>query len=238
MKKLEYKILASNKNVYLDIPLDLTFNPMDNSDLVDDFIQSETNKALNKIDDVELQSYLPKNQTTSLDFEFKFYDNTLSPNFNSDWINSGFDTSTNYRTKNSFKKSLFLLNFYNGNDSNTNVILFNITIPTITSTPTTNAIYSFSSDISEGYLLYYLRDRNLINSTGNTIYMKASFLNAKTGKVTNFANLSSDNTIAVDNFTDEMNYFPVKFYNNYNYEYLDNSNNPTNSLTLRELKLI
>lgn len=224
------RILLSPENKFIEIPLNLSFKPVDNSDLVDDFVKNETEKAINKPIDGELQTYVPK--TSPINMEFKFYNGT---SFDSDWNFAGFDISGGEQSKNIFKKSFFALEFFDSASSNTNTKLFTITFPTVT---TTNATYSFSTSKDEGYFIFYYRDKFQVNTSGTTIYMKPSFLNAKDGKIKKFVNISTDTTIAVDNYKDELQYFKCKVYRDYTYTYKDNNDNDITSLTIRELKII
>lgn len=189
----EDTLTGNTRNI--SIPFNLDFNPMDQSDLVEDFIETKLDESINEIANYEVARWAPSYDFTaaresecvvdSYYMQFDFYDRT-----NALWVNNfsivDFD-SDDISSRNNFKRSFFQLDFYDTNDVNTQKFLFNIVIPASNSSGGTSS-FMIKNGI-EGYYLFWLKNDFVvpyqINSIGN-IYMRPSFYNAKNGKIYSF----------------------------------------------------
>ena len=151
-KKIVFEQDQGFKNLVL--PIELKFEPVDNSDLIDSWVTDKSEESINEIEDGETVKY--KN-FDNLKIEFRFADRLGTDrstwSFLSDYENAGFcteegvfDASGNVTagvncfstpdsngnqvytgldlTKNKFKKSFFRLYFYDSNNSETQNLLF------------------------------------------------------------------------------------------------------------------
>jgi len=190
---IEFDQEIYNKNIV--IPIELKFEPMDYSDIIDKWVDDETQRAINKIEDgekVKYTSYIP-----NLEIEFRFLDrntNQYSNLYNSNGFNTPYDFKLNR-----FKKSYFRLYFYDSNTGETANLLFTEDIDVIDNDA---AVFPLKR-------LYWDRDDSLMfNSfTNRTIYMEGRFFNANTGQIQTLYNLPTSFTspIGIDTYSDTNN---------------------------------
>jgi hypothetical protein len=163
----------------ITIPLEIKFEPIDYSEDIDGWVDSETQKAINDILDGEKIKYISTIQT-GITIEFRFSDR-LTPTqpgpYTSSYTSNGFILPNEYKL-NRFNKNYFRLYFYDGNDSETANLLFTEDLPLEQST---NATFVLKR-------LYWETDDIIMDNTFNnrTIYMEGRFFNAKTGQIQTF----------------------------------------------------
>lgn len=139
-------------------------------------------------------------ETFSYDFEFKFFNQWFGGNpksvtgydqkyYNTSWEWAGYPTwEGDVFKKNTFKKSKFLLEFFDTNDTKNNTRIGYITLPV----NQLASIVTSSNPSNLGYYFYFNRDINKIPNSGLDIYMRGAFLNARTGNVQRFMNVKHD----------------------------------------------
>lgn len=168
------------------LPINTDFYPVDYSEDIQDIVLAERKKAINPIVDLETIKYKfyssdDNGATEKLLLNFRFWNGTTN-NYSTEYTTVGFTTTEVTKNRNNFKKSFFRLYFYDSNSGDTNNLLF------------IEDINCYNTTKSELYLdrLYWLRNDPYFTDTNfnRTVYMKASFFNAKTGKVINFINPS------------------------------------------------
>jgi hypothetical protein len=169
------------------LPIEQAFYPVDYTDDVNKFVQSETKKAINPYFDAETIKYTFKNNDLKIIFKFWDVENqTLTVNYNA----AGFTGNEIVRRRNSFKNSFFRLYFYDVDNSQDSNLLF---IEDLDIGETRAPIIPFNS-------IYWLRnDEFFMKNIGNRkIYMVARFFNAKTGKIKNFVNVPNTVTVPIN----------------------------------------
>lgn len=165
------------------LPISTEFFPVDYGEDIQNIVLEERKKATNLTFDAETVKYvypnINLNGNKGLLIQFKFW-NTTSSTYTTSYTAADFTDQEINKNRNSFKKSFFRLYFYDSNSGDTNNLIFTEDLNVYS---TTTAILPFNR-------LYWLRnDKNFIESNNNkTIYMDASFFNAKTGKITRFIN--------------------------------------------------
>jgi hypothetical protein len=232
-----------NRNLKnLVLPLNLKFEPMDYSDLIDSWVNSETQKAINRILDGEKVRYLNRD----LEIEFRFLDrntNTYSVTGpTNSFTPAGFDLPLDY-SFNRYKKSFFRLYFYDTNSGETANLMF---------------VEDFM--LGNDYLtpkvklnrLFWDKDDELMKTTTNNriLYMEARFFNAKTGQIQTFNNipLSYTSPISITEYSNitnrEWRTSPIALVNpntiNGNYKFIPINGvgaNQPNKITLSEFIL-
>jgi hypothetical protein len=181
---------------HITIPISVEFNPTDNSDLIDNWVFTETKKAINKINNGETVRYAHYPGVTVI---FRFLNQTTNT-YDDDFLNAGFTQDDIDLKRNNFKKSFFRLYFYDGNTAATQNLLF------------TEDLDLSKTKIPQLPLdrLYWLRDDEMFinNTIDRTVYMEAKFFNAKTGRVHKFINLpiSITSKISVNTYSNPNNH--------------------------------
>jgi hypothetical protein len=170
------------------IPLEMKFEPADYSDLIDDWVNSETQRVINQILDGEKVKY-SSDQLSGITISFRFSDRTQAPNgpYTTEYAGNGFSLPEEFKL-NKFKKSYFRLYFYDSNNSETSNLLFIEDLPVQQAKDygpkVTDAVFTLKD-------LYWDKEDPLMDNTltNRVIYMEARFFNAKTGQVQTFYNL-------------------------------------------------
>lgn len=165
------------------IPISTDFFPVDYSEDIQDIVVAERIKAINKPFDTETVKYTYPNTTVNsgngMLIQFRFW-NITSSTYTTSYTAADFNDTDVSKNRNAFKRSFFRLYFYDTNSGDTNNLIFTEDINVYN---TTNAVLPFNR-------LYWLRNDPYFIETNNnkTVYMDASFFNAKTGKVIRFIN--------------------------------------------------
>lgn len=160
------------------IPLELKFEPTDYSDIIDNWVDDETQRVINDILDGEKAKYV-STELTGFTVNFRFYDRTTT-NYNDDYASAGFVIPNEHKL-NRFKKSYFRLYFYDSNNSEKSNLLFTEDLPVEATTKASFVLKRLFWDVDDELMVN--------NTTNRTIYMEARFFNAKTGQVQTFYNL-------------------------------------------------
>jgi hypothetical protein len=174
------------------LPISTEFYPVDYGEDVQDIVVAERKKAIGEPFDAETVKYLYPNPTINnnngLMIQFRFW-NTTSNTYTTSYDAAEFSTLDISKNRNPFKKSFFRLYFYDSNTGETSNLIF---------TEDLN-VYGTTTPMIPLNRIYWLRnDKDFIGNTNNkTIYMNASFFNAKTGKIHRFINT---NVIGPPNF--------------------------------------
>lgn len=172
---------VSSKSIFL--PISTNFFPVDYGEDLQDIVLEEREKAIGKPFDAETVKYVYPNPAANngngLMIQFRFW-NTISNTYTTSYTAAEFTNLEITKNRNPFKKSFFRLYFYDSNSGETNNLIFTEDLNIFN---TTNALLPFNR-------LYWLRNDEFFNNSNNnkTVYMDASFFNAKTGKITRFIN--------------------------------------------------
>ena len=217
-KKVVENTVDFNQNQYnktLTLPLNIQFDPFDYSDLVNAWVDEETEKAINDIIDGEYIKYVSTSDS-GFNIKFKFL-NKNTNTYGDSYENAGFDVEDFKLNK--FKKSYFRLYFYDTNNTETANLLFT---EDISVEPSENVVFDFNE-------IYWKKEDELMKNTreDRVVYMDAKFFNAKIGKVQSFYNPppSTNNPISIKEYSKPNNRtwrtVPIKIINpnNYNGEY-------------------
>jgi hypothetical protein len=171
------------------IPIELRFEPMDYSEDIDNWVGSETQKAINDILDGEKVKY-ESTQLTGVTLEFRFSNKGVTNGpYTSDYSNNGFILPQEFKT-NKFNKSYFRLYFYDSNTGETANLLFTEDFPV---EQTINATFVLKK-------MYWNKQDLLMENTydNRTIYVEGRFFNAKTGQIQTFYNPPLNKTSPID----------------------------------------
>lgn len=246
---LKYQININNLSAttasIISIPIDMNFQLVDQSELIEtQFVDIETEKAINPILDYEKVRFIPVNSS------FNIFDNVKYNVIFSGGVNNyggiGFTNDDIKFRRNNFKLSFLKLNFYDTDKATDQRLVSFITLfPKITDVdlyplnstvyvpssvkPANQIITTFNLDNPlnnskgnfEGFYLYNYKDE-VTNSLPKELFMRASFNNAKSGKTTNLMTISSAQTI--DNLVNKLHTKYILKRNNTGYFYeIDNS---------------
>jgi len=185
------------------------------SDNLNSFIEEKTGLSINPVDDGDIISYTP---TINITYNFEFY-NSVALSYNTTLLNAGFinsDLGTNL-----IIKSYYIFQVYDSIRSESQKLLhmgFFSGYLFFTGF-TSSYIFSPSREVSN----YYLKNVDLSKYTGDTVYLKLSFFNAKKGIQQLFYNV-----LKTGDLTENIFYFDV-FLNRNNKTY-----NIDTSITARE----
>lgn len=194
---------------YISVPINMEFQLVDNDDLIDRvFVATEVENSINKILDYDRVRFIPL--TSSNEFISSItYDISLLVNNNQytpTYGGAGYqDDDVKYR-KNSFTKSFLKLSLYDSDDVMTQNLVGYTTLfsrlrtvdlsqnqTTLgTPKPVNDIPINFTVEnplinkrgFAEGFHVYYYKDSLNIGES-KYLYLKASFNNAKTGKLIN-----------------------------------------------------
>lgn len=213
----------------INFPIDINYQIVDNSELIERvFVKTEIEKSINPILDYEKTRYSPldldNNQIDKVIYDIKLFDE--SNNYVDYYGFIGFNNDDIRFRKNNFKQSFLRLSFYDSENPLTQkLIMSTVLFSNLNKTDyypinTTIGIPGQSVDVTqipinfvvenpilnpngfaEGFYLYDYKDELSINES-KSIYMRASFNNAKTGKSTNL--MVKDIAQPIDNLVHEL----------------------------------
>lgn len=211
MNVKSYKILTPNlvgsTGYTINVPIDQTTELAGQEDIIQrKFVDVEVENAINPIVDYEKVKLLPKNNsgtlTNSILYTIHMLDNGTYPS-NTFWADIGFTYEDFLFNKNGFTKSFLRLDFYDSDITASQRLLFFISIfPKFLvdeynndGTPPFPTDYDLSFTLGntildreangEGFGLYHFKDE-VLPTVNKELFMRSSFANAKTGKVTRF----------------------------------------------------
>ena len=244
------KILRSDLDSYLNVPVEMTWDFSGRDQAIEEYETTVLKEILGQAKDFEIIRFAHKpyqNEKTSINYEFNFYDNlspvsanTVTPaNWGSTYINEGFTIPEVYYYANSFQKSFFKLDFYDTTNESNQKNYFTIILPVQQGffqnvplgpqIPNVDIrIPTFQLDYlgdKEGFFIYWLRNRDYINI--DTFYMSAKFFDGKLGVFVRMTNTPQPQ-ISPSKFTfngADYFYYRVKLnYPDFNYEVTKVSN--------------
>ena len=219
-----FKILKSNIDRNLVIPINLKWDFLDREDSLNVYQESIITEIIGEPENYETARF-SYNYPVKYVFNFK---NTA----NTDWVNSYVDsgrfTENQVLNKtNAFLKSFFKIDFYdnqntrrrknfltiilNKKNDTTNIELNNdqgigqLSIPSFSLNPLTNP---------EGFYLYWFENPNILNL--NKLYMTVKFFDGSNGTFTTFTtkkqtDTSTPNRLGSDYFNREVNFNYTKY---------------------------
>lgn len=201
----KYKIirpLNDDSSININLPTSQLPGLAGQTEIIEnEFVDVEVKKSINDIIDYEKAKFLPIDKDDKLIDDVTYIVNLYDSNENyytpTRWSDAKFVLEDIQNLKNSFTKTFLRLDFYD-NDSNTNQnLLFFITlfpkilIGDIEQDPNNiNLEFKLGDSLKnrgkngEGFFLYYFKDE-VLPTVSKEIYMRASFLNAKTGEAHN-----------------------------------------------------
>jgi len=224
----------------ITIPIKIEFQPMDNSELINEWVKEQKLKVINSVIDAEKTKYKFE-EFSGATINFRFLDSNNV--YRGRYVDAGFEQ--NELTLNRFTKSYFRLYFYDGNDENANLMM---TEDLILESPQFNTdVIQFKLD----ELIWERLDSIMVNSYNNRdLYVEARFFNAKTGKIIRFLTIPTIHTtpITINQYRDVNNldwrYSKITMVNpnnsNGDYFFRLNPNGGTtkNKITFSQLDLI
>jgi hypothetical protein len=175
-----------------------------------DFVDIEVEKSINAIFDYEKVRFMPRNvngKAEGITYRIRLLDNGAYPS-NTMWSDIGFIYDDFKFLKNSFTKSFLRLDFFDTDIGTSQRLLSFVTlfpkfipgeyelngmIPQPSNYELTFRLGNPILDRTvngEGFFLYHFKDE-VLPTVPKSLYMRATFANAKTGKVTRL--MSSDN---------------------------------------------
>ncbi len=176
------------------------------------FIDIEVENSINDIFDYEKVRFFPRNSNgacNAISYRVKFLDNGTYPG-NSMWGDIGFIYDDFKFLKNGFTKSFLRLDFYDSDiGTSQRLVSFTTLYPKFLQSDYTvsgNFPQPINYEVSfilgntildrtqngEGFFLYHFKDE-VLPTVPKSLYMRATFANAKTGKATRMMSSSNPN---------------------------------------------
>jgi len=230
----------------INIPIDMDFQLVDQGETIErQFVDVETEKAINPITDYEKVRFIPRNGVTDariVSYDVNFWDG-ISNYYNTPnstmYADIGFiDDDLRFR-KNNLIKSVLSLEFYDSpivTDQNLISVIFinpdirlaDININSQVTPASSKAVLfslgnplNYNEVFGEGFFIYHYKDE-VDFTLPKDLYMRASFKNAKTGKRTNMMTEPFDinNQIQIDGLQGVLHtkYTLVRTQTGYYYE--------------------
>jgi hypothetical protein len=244
------KIVKDDIDKFVNIPINMQWDFMGRDDSIEYYEVEAIKEVIGSPQDFEILRFSHNvfpNQDTAINYEFNFYDysqpitaNTVG-NWSVNYLNNGFSVTDVYYFSKSFTKSFFKLDFYDTDDDATQQLYISIILPvqqgltqSAQLSPTLPPIQikkpqmildSIGND-KEGYYIYWLRSRNVIDI--NTFYMSAKFFDAINGEFKQMTN-TQQTLLTPDKFNfDNSQYYYYKVdldYNTKTYEVFSTATN-------------
>ena len=216
MNASRIKIVKSDTNQYLNIPVNMQWDFMGRDDSIDELEVGAIKEVTGVAADFEIARFAHNvfsNLDTAIFYDFNFYNyavpitaNTVSSlNWSSSYLNAGFSVQDVYYYSKPFTQSFFKLDLYDTPDESTQQIYLSIILPvqqglkqTGFTNPTQPPVFikkptmvldSIGAD-KEGFYIYWLRNTNFINIS--QFYMTAKFFNARLGVFRQMTNTRQD----------------------------------------------
>ena len=258
MSVSKHKILFSEANKEITIPIEMKWDFGGKDGAIEDFQEDMVAEVLGSPNDFEVCRFAHNDyvtnigqQKTDINYVFNFYSGAptnVSASTSNDWsctyLSQNFNPTEIYYYTKPFTKSFFKLDFYDTNEKTTQTNYFTIIIPvqqgkmeTVNISPILSSvdirIPNYKLDYigdKEGFFIYWLRKREYIDI--DTFYMSCKFFNGKTGEyVRMMVEPQSTLSSSVYSFNKDIYfYYLVKLdYNTKTYEVFNQNN-----LTLRK----
>jgi hypothetical protein len=203
---LNYKIVYNNKNNNIILPFQNDFDFIPSEDFI-----SEENLANDDFIDSDITKYT---LSTNVKFTFMFFNNIYQSNF----VNAGFTLNEINLSNKTYRYSYILIQFYDSFDSKNQNLIHTGYIPIYLFIDKTASVFDIKPSIKyyEFNNIYIPNNIQVINN--QTLFVKFSFFNAKTGKLLVFFNQT------ITNNTEEKLYFKTNI-NKTNNTYSFNNQN-------------
>lgn len=260
----KYKIIkpiGDSSSVNINLPTSQLPGLAGQTEIIEnEFVDVEVKKSINEIIDYEKAKFLPiyidNNNNILVDdvtYIINLYDSNQDYYSTTTWANAGFQLEDIQNLKNSFTKTFLRLDFYDSDSNTKQNLLFFITlfpkilIGEIEQDPSKiNLEFKLGNSLKykdkngEGFFLYYFKDE-VLPTVPKEVYMRASFLNAKTGSAINL--MSTDQKLPINQLIEpgQVNNLYTKYdlrreVDGYRY-YIDEvySNNVDYSTTKKEV---
>jgi hypothetical protein len=249
MNANKVKILKTDLDQFINVPINMQWDFMGNDDSIDTYQTEVLNQVIGPAADFEVARFAQKpypNEDTAINYEFYFYDDTQPitantiGNWNITYLNNGFTVGEVYYYSKPFTKSFFKFDFYDSTDEKSQQIYLSIILPVqqgLTETATLSAlvppvqikkpkmVLDYIGD-KEGFFIYWLRSRDFIDI--DTFFMTAKFFDARLGVFKQMTNTKQD-LIVPSKFTfNNADYFYYRVDLNYDdktYEVFTTSTN-------------
>jgi hypothetical protein len=235
----KFKIVLPDNDQFVNVPVEMKWDFTGRDDSIDEYQEKMVKEVIGLANDFETIRFSHnefQNQTTEINYEFQFYDNTLpisattvTPlNWDVTYLNKGFTQSDIYYFVKPFTKSFFKLDFYDTPQDKTQTLYFTIILPvqqgqfeSVILSPLLPPVDirkpKFNLDFigdKEGFFIYWLRKRDFIDIS--EFYMSAKFFNGRTGVYSVMTNTPQP-LITPNKFTFQgENYFYYKLNLDYN----------------------
>lgn len=246
------KILLPESDNFVNIPVEMKWDFTGRDDSIEEYQEKMIKEILGIANDFETTRFVHnefQNQSTEINYEFYFYDNTqpitantvTQANWGTTYLNEGFTPNEVYYFSKPFTKSFFKLDFYDTPQDKTQTLYFTIILPVQQGQFQTGVVVSpllppvdirkpkFNLDYigdKEGFFIYWLRKQDFIDIS--EFYMSAKFFNGRTGQYSVMTNTPQPQiTPNKFNFLGD-NYFYYKLnldYTSNTYEVLETTTN-------------
>jgi len=203
---LNYKIRYNNTKTNIQIPL------INNIDFIgSDVVVNEDDISIDEFEDLDITKFKLSN---ILNLTFRFFNFTFQPSF----ITAGFTENEIKISNKYFRYSYILIQLYDTFDSKNQTLLHTGYIPIYLFPNNQISTISINPNIRtyEFTNIYIQKNNDIINN--QTLFVKFSFFNAKTGKIILFFNQS------ILNNTEEKLYFKINVNKNNNTYFFVNPN--------------
>jgi hypothetical protein len=208
----KYKInttqISGATNLTINIPIKLEYQLVDNAELIEKvFVDTEIKKSINPILDYEKVRFVPfynlLKKIDTITYIVSLLDDNNRLKLPTYYADIGINDSDIKFGKNYFKEGYLLLSFYDNDNPLTQNLVTEIEIYNHLSIgdylnsgqarPANQIMTKFvlsnplttSKGFFEGYHIYTYKDNYQLNGVYKSLYMKASYFNAKTGKMIN-----------------------------------------------------
>ncbi len=200
-----YRFILSDNNQSIDIPIEIKWDFNGHTDSIEIYEDEVIEEIIGLPKDYEISrfahDYYGTENQSSIEYQFYFFNGTsvdIPTSVDTDWVMSyqqaGFSIEELYYQTRPVVKSFFKVDFYDSTDNLTQKNYFTIILPTNSvkrETVILNSILGTTADVitpnfvldyifdKEGFFIYWLRDKNILNLT--EFYMSIKFFDAKNG---------------------------------------------------------
>ena len=241
----------------LNIPVNLEYQIVDNSELIERvFVETETQKAVNPILDYDKARFSPmynSNTVLNLTYQLYFLNDNGFLSVPTNYSTIGFEDSDIKFGRATFRDSYVQLSFYDSDNPLTQTLLSEINVfsfltkddlwpsgttkPNIVGQPKPATQIPVRFVLSnpqfikrgfyEGFYIYDYKDEFVVNQP-KSLFMKASFFNGKTGRLTNL--MTEPSAYKIDALVDKL-YTRYNLYRDTTGYYYEVDNQHSNNVT-------
>lgn len=205
MQIIKEKLRFTGNDLNIKIPISGNLDQLGYQQEIDNFVLEETTGSINAVTDVEVKRVPHYFTTTPRVLNFGFYDEGDTAWY-SYFTAAGFTAEEIIDRSNNYLNSFFILDFFDTNSEINQTKIFSSYLTNLTSTNTIPA-YSVYNLIEENqfYDLNVPMDFFNASATTYTGYIRFSFYNAKTGRVSVFYNKDYEGSVG-----DQRMYFQTE----------------------------